>query len=64
MLQGGEDPRFILRRLMRMLVREAAPHIFAHDGPPCVNGPCPEGKMSCGKAAEMRAKYAPKTEEA
>ena len=49
---------------MLRLVKEAAPHIFAHDGPPCVNGPCPEGKMSCGKAAEMRAKYAPKTEEA
>ena len=42
---------------MLRLVKEAAPHIFAHDGPPCVNGPCPEGKMSCGKMAEMRKKY-------
>jgi len=39
-------------------VREVAPHLFAHSGPPCVSGACPEGKMTCGKAAEMRQKYA------
>jgi len=39
------------------LVREAAPRIFAHAGPPCVGGPCPEGKMSCGRSAEVRARY-------
>ena len=38
-------------------VRAVAPHIFAEAGPPCVKGACPEGKMSCGKAAEMRKKY-------
>ncbi|HAG56699.1 MAG TPA: FAD-dependent thymidylate synthase [Ruminococcaceae bacterium] len=42
---------------MHRLVRDAAPQLFAHDGPPCVSGPCPEGKMSCGKAAEMRALF-------
>ena len=35
-----------------------APHIFAKSGPACVSGPCPEGKMCCGKTAEVRAKYA------
>lgn len=42
---------------MLMLVREAAPHIFAKAGPPCLRGACPEGKMSCGKAAEVRRKF-------
>jgi len=39
------------------LVKEVAPVLFAHAGPPCVKGPCPEGKMSCGKAEEMRSRY-------
>ena len=43
---------------MLRLVLEVAPHIFANAGPACVSGSCTEGKMSSGKAAEMRAKYA------
>lgn len=35
-------------------VKQIAPSLFRKSGPPCVSGPCPEGKMSCGKAAEMR----------
>ena len=42
---------------MLRLVLEVAPALFAHAGPPCVSGACPEGKMSCGKPAEMRAYY-------
>lgn len=42
---------------MLCLVREVAPHLFAHAGPPCLNGPCPEGKMSCGKPQEVRDKF-------
>ncbi|MBE7035477.1 MAG: FAD-dependent thymidylate synthase [Ruminococcaceae bacterium] len=42
---------------MLRLVREVAPTLFAFAGPSCVAGPCPEGKMSCGKAAEMRKTY-------
>ena len=52
-----------LAEAMLRLVRDAAPQLFAHDGPPCVSGPCPEGKMSCGRMAEMREKYAPRKEE-
>ena len=40
---------------MLVLVREVAPHLFANAGPGCLRGACPEGKMSCGKAAEVRA---------
>ena len=42
---------------MYKLCVEAAPHLFKHAGPPCANGACPEGKMTCGKAAEVRAHY-------
>lgn len=42
---------------MLLLVQDAAPHIFAKAGPGCVWGSCPEGSMSCGRAAEMRAKF-------
>lgn len=34
-----------------------APHLFKNAGPACVAGACPEGKMTCGKITEMRAKY-------
>lgn len=46
-----------LAEKMLHLCREAAPHLFRTAGPGCVAGPCPEGKMSCGRAAEMRARY-------
>lgn len=43
---------------MLKLVREVAPTVFATAGPPCLNGPCPEGKMTCGKAKEKRSYFA------
>ena len=39
---------------MLRLVRPVAPAVFAKAGPGCVQGPCPEGKRSCGKCAETR----------
>lgn len=39
---------------MLELVKEVAPTIFAKSGPSCLLGPCPEGKMSCGMAAQKR----------
>ncbi|MBC2582526.1 FAD-dependent thymidylate synthase [Clostridium sp. DJ247] len=41
-------------------VRAVAPVLFKHVGPSCVNGICPEGKMTCGKVDEMRKKYSTK----
>ena len=38
-------------------VKAVAPTLFSKAGPPCVKGPCPEGKMSCGKMLEKREKY-------
>lgn len=34
-----------------------APSIFKNAGPSCLRGGCAEGKMSCGKASEIRAFY-------
>jgi thymidylate synthase (FAD) len=34
---------------MLELARETAPYIFLDAGPGCRRGPCPEGKMTCGK---------------
>lgn len=42
---------------MLKLVSDVAPELFKKAGPSCLTGACPEGKMSCGKAAEMRRKY-------
>ncbi len=43
---------------MLRLVKGVAPHLFAQAGPPCLRGDCPEGKMSCGKAQEVREHFA------
>ena len=42
---------------MLKLVYPIAPHLFKNAGPSCACGACPEGAMSCGKAAEVRQKY-------
>ncbi len=43
----------------RMLieVKKTAPILFAKAGPGCLNGPCPEKGMCCGKMAEVREKH-------
>ena len=43
---------------MLRLVYPVAPHLFRTAGPACVSGPCPEGRMCCGRTAEVRARYA------
>lgn len=42
---------------MLKLCKDAAPQLFKNAGPSCVSGPCREGKMTCGKAAEVREKF-------
>ena len=39
---------------MLKLVKKEAPNIFYKAGPLCLKGTCPEGKMSCKKAGEMK----------
>jgi len=40
---------------MLKILRNTSPMIFKYFGPSCVaDGKCPEGRLSCGKAAQMR----------
>lgn len=48
---------------MLALVKQVAPVVFEEAGPECVTSSCPEGKMSCGKSADMRRKYKPQVQE-
>lgn len=61
-LRGCNRAQWEIRELaerMLKLVYPIAPNLFANAGPGCVSdGRCPEGSMSCGKAAEMKEKYA------
>lgn len=43
---------------MLKLCYDVAPHLFSKAGPACVSGPCSEGKMCCGKTAEVRETFA------
>lgn len=46
----------IRRMAIEMLkqVKVVYPNLFKDAGPGCVNGPCPEGRMTCGKIVEVR----------
>ncbi len=48
-----------LAALMLDLVKEAAGGLFTAAGPKCLRlGRCPEGKLGCGRLAEVRRRYA------
>lgn len=51
-----------MANIMLKEVKKVAPTLFKYAGPSCVNGPCPEGKMTCGKMLEMKEKYLGKKE--
>lgn len=38
-------------------VKEVYPIIFKNAGPSCITGPCPEGRMTCGKIEEVREEF-------
>ncbi|MDY0224316.1 MAG: FAD-dependent thymidylate synthase [Candidatus Methanomethylophilaceae archaeon] len=38
---------------MLRFCKDVSPTIFKTAGPPCVRGPCPEGKLSCGKSRKV-----------
>lgn len=46
-----------LAERMLSCCRPVAPELFSEAGPGCVAGPCPEGDMTCGKAAQVRLRY-------
>ncbi len=48
--------REVATEMLRQL-KEVAPVMFSDGGPGCVVGPCPEGKLTCGKIKEIRKKF-------
>lgn len=46
-----------LAKEMLKLVKGVAPTLFKKVGPECLMGPCPEGKMSCGKIEQVRKEF-------
>lgn len=46
-----------MAKRMLVLIKPLAPALFATAGPGCVRGACPEGKMTCGQAAEVRQEF-------
>lgn len=42
---------------MLKAVKGVAPTVFKTSGPKCLEGPCPEGAMTCGKVVQIRKKY-------
>jgi thymidylate synthase (FAD) len=50
-----------IRRVAEMMLEQArpvAPAAFLDAGPKCIRlGHCPEGKMTCGRYAEMKQRY-------
>ncbi|PLX72459.1 MAG: thymidylate synthase (FAD) [Desulfuromonas sp.] len=47
----------IMAKQMLKLARKAAPLLFATAGPGCLEGPCPEGKMTCGEIQAVRQEF-------
>ena len=55
-----ERAQWEIRELATQMLKEVkkvAPTIFKNAGPNCLNGPCPEGNMSCEKIKEVREKF-------
>lgn len=48
--------RELATEMIKQLKKEA-PTLFKYAGPNCLNAPCPEGNMTCGKMKEVRAKF-------
>ncbi len=42
---------------MLILAKQKSPTIFNDAGPECIRRACPEGKMNCGKAKEVKEEY-------
>lgn len=46
-----------MAKQMLIEVKKVYPELFAKAGPGCLQGPCPEGAMTCGKIKEVRAYF-------
>lgn len=49
-----------IQAMAKEMLRQArlvAPILFAKAGPGCLDGPCPEGRMTCGAVTEVRQEF-------
>jgi thymidylate synthase (FAD) len=59
-LRCCERAQWEIRRVayeMFDLAYPIAPSVFSAAGPPCVTGVCKEGKLTCGRAGEVRERF-------
>lgn len=59
-LRCCERAQWEIRALATEILRIARaqwPALFKDDGPGCVSGPCPEGRMTCGRIQQVREKF-------
>ncbi len=55
-LRAQWEIRALATEMLR-LVKGVYPTLFKKAGPSCISGPCPEGRMTCGKISEVREKF-------
>lgn len=55
-LRAQWEIRAMAEEMLRLAL-EKCPTVFAKAGPACVDGPCNQGKMTCGKIVEVREKF-------
>ncbi|NMB07135.1 MAG: FAD-dependent thymidylate synthase [Tissierellia bacterium] len=59
-LRTCERAQWEIRQLaieMLKKVKAVYPNLFKNAGPSCLNGPCPEGAMTCGNIIKVREKF-------
>lgn len=52
-LRAQWEIRYMAIEMLKIL-KQISPTLFKKAGPPCVSGPCTEGKMTCGQIKEVR----------
>lgn len=55
-LRAQWEIRAMAEEMLRLAL-EKCPTVFAKAGPACVDGPCNQGKMTCGKIIEVRERF-------
>ncbi len=48
--------REVATQMLRLVI-DVAPNLFKNAGPRCINGRCPEGKMTCGKMDDIQYRF-------
>lgn len=55
-LRAQKEIREMAKEMLK-IAKSKSPTIFKDSGPECVRSSCPEGKMTCGNAVDIRKEY-------